>query len=218
MSAHLNEQEQVEIIKAFWRKYGNWILAAVIVVAVGVAAWRFWQRHDQTEMDDASVYYQTALMGLKQHQTEVVAANTAKLQSHFADTAYASMASFALAKQLIDANNFTLANAQLKWVVKHAQVSAFKAVALLRLARIALAQGQEKTALNYMQKLIKGFAAEFYALQGDAYTNLHKVSQAREAYDKSLSHLKTTDPLYPVVEMSRNALPVAHAAHTKETK
>lgn len=209
MSAHLNEQDQVEIIKRFWKKYGNWILAAIIIIALAVAGWRFWQKHQQQETDQASVLYQVALVGLKQHQTQTVAANTAKLQSNFAHTAYAGMASLLLAKQLVTQHNLPLAKMQLAWVVKNTPVSELQAIAKLRLARILIDQKQSTKALTYL-KPVKGFEAEFYAVQGQAYQQLQQLNKARTAYTNSLKHLQSTDPLYALVEMSKNALPAMH--------
>ena len=53
----LEEQEQLEDLKAWWRRWGNLVSGVVIAVCVaivGVQGWRWWQ-HNQAEQ--AAVLY-----------------------------------------------------------------------------------------------------------------------------------------------------------------
>ncbi len=43
----LQEQEQVDALKAFWQQYGNlitWGLVAALLVYAGITGWQWWQR------------------------------------------------------------------------------------------------------------------------------------------------------------------------------
>ncbi|HTP73969.1 MAG TPA: tetratricopeptide repeat protein, partial [Burkholderiaceae bacterium] len=49
MATHLDlqEQEQVDALKAFWQQYGNlitWTLVAALLVYAGITGWQWWQR------------------------------------------------------------------------------------------------------------------------------------------------------------------------------
>src|SRR5262245_47642677 len=49
MATHLDlqEQEQVDALKAFWQQYGNlitWALVAALLVYSGITGWQYWQR------------------------------------------------------------------------------------------------------------------------------------------------------------------------------
>jgi predicted negative regulator of RcsB-dependent stress response len=49
MATHLDleEQEQLDQLKAFWNRYGNlltWVLIAVLAVVAGWNGWNYWQR------------------------------------------------------------------------------------------------------------------------------------------------------------------------------
>src|SRR6185369_10652712 len=49
MATHLDlqEQEQVDALKAFWAQYGNlitWALVAALLVYAGITGWQWWQR------------------------------------------------------------------------------------------------------------------------------------------------------------------------------
>jgi hypothetical protein len=59
----LEEQEQLEDLKAWWRRWGNLISGVVIAVCVaivGVQGWRWWQ-HNQAEQ--AAVLYGAIAVG-----------------------------------------------------------------------------------------------------------------------------------------------------------
>src|SRR5438045_2647765 len=54
----IEEQEQIEDLKAWWAQYGKYVSAAITtlaVVVIGVQGWRWYQ---QTQARDASVLYQ----------------------------------------------------------------------------------------------------------------------------------------------------------------
>src|SRR5690606_29130361 len=54
MATHLDlqEQEQVDALKAFWQQYGNlitWTLVAALLVYAGINGWQWWQRNQATQ-------------------------------------------------------------------------------------------------------------------------------------------------------------------------
>ncbi len=54
MATHLDlqEQEQIDALKAFWQQYGNlitWALVAALLVYAGINGWHWWQREQATK-------------------------------------------------------------------------------------------------------------------------------------------------------------------------
>ena len=54
MATHLDlqEQEQVDALKAFWKQYGNlitWALVAALLVYAGITGWQWWQREQAAQ-------------------------------------------------------------------------------------------------------------------------------------------------------------------------
>jgi predicted negative regulator of RcsB-dependent stress response len=43
MALDLEEQEQVEELKAWWKQHGNMVAAVVVAVAVGFIGWQGWR-------------------------------------------------------------------------------------------------------------------------------------------------------------------------------
>src|SRR5437868_1373971 len=58
MATHLDlqEQEQVDALKAFWQQYGNlitWALVAALLVYAGITGWQWWQREQSVSVGAA---------------------------------------------------------------------------------------------------------------------------------------------------------------------
>jgi predicted negative regulator of RcsB-dependent stress response len=48
----LQEQEQLDALKAFWKQYGNlitWALIAALAVYAGLNGWKWWQREQSAK-------------------------------------------------------------------------------------------------------------------------------------------------------------------------
>ena len=54
----LEEQEQLDELKHFWKNYGNLISWALIVVFGAIAAWNGWQYWQRTQAAQASAMYE----------------------------------------------------------------------------------------------------------------------------------------------------------------
>ena len=54
MALDLEEQEQVEELKAWWKLHGGFIAALVLAVAVGFAGWQGWRWYQASQAAQAS--------------------------------------------------------------------------------------------------------------------------------------------------------------------
>ena len=53
----LQEQEQVDAFKAWWKDNGKWLLIALALVVSGFAAMQGWQFYKEKKMNEASMLY-----------------------------------------------------------------------------------------------------------------------------------------------------------------
>ena len=53
----LQEQEQVEAIKAWWKENGNKVLAALLAVVVAIGGWRGWQYYQHQQAGESAALY-----------------------------------------------------------------------------------------------------------------------------------------------------------------
>src|ERR1700758_2715227 len=45
----VEEDVRRERIEKLWKAYGNYVIAALVLLFVGIGAWQLWQRHEQQE-------------------------------------------------------------------------------------------------------------------------------------------------------------------------
>ena len=94
MALDLEEQEQIDQLRAWWSKYGNLLMAILIVALSLMAAWRGWQWYQVHQAGQARGYFE-ALQDAASQQTgeESVARITAAvktLRDDYANTEYAT--------------------------------------------------------------------------------------------------------------------------------
>ena len=56
----VEEEVRREKLQKLWKQYGDYIIAGVSVVLIGVAGWQFWTRYENGKKAEASATYQNA--------------------------------------------------------------------------------------------------------------------------------------------------------------
>ena len=101
----LEEQEQIDDLKAWWAQYGKYVSAAITtaaVIVIGVQGWR-WYQSGQSEK--ASVLYQAVSTASRANDLAKAKEPAAQLVTQFASTAYAPRAALLYAKLLYDSGD-----------------------------------------------------------------------------------------------------------------
>lgn len=210
MAYDLEEQEQLESIKAWWKKHGNWITWVLIIALGCYAAYAYWGYYQRKQAAQASqLYYemQNAVMADDNERALRVAKDT---QEKFGSTAYAPMVTLVAAKMAYEDDNTDVAKEQLKWVVDHAKQDGYKAIARIRLAGILL---DEKTYDEGLSLLSANFPAAFASLaedrKGDFYVAQNRLDEARTAYRTALDKADQNDPGRQLIQLKLEELGVS---------
>src|SRR5512135_1928587 len=127
----LQEQEQIEGIKAWWKDNGNFVLGAVLVVVVAVGGWRGWQYYQNKQAAEASTLYAEFTKQLQTNDAKRINDAAAAVMDKYAGTAYASRAALLAAQVNENGKDTARAKTQLQWTVDHASEAALKDVARL---------------------------------------------------------------------------------------
>ncbi len=190
MSYNLDEQDQIEQLRAFWQRWGTWISAVLLVAALawaGYGGWHWWSRRQAAQ---ASNLYSQLSQQLTSGAPGQAAPLWDKLRSGYASTAYAQMASLALARSYVDARDQAQAVPVLQWASSHGPVAAQRAAAMLDLAALQIDAGKYQQALQTLAKPpTPSFDALFLERRGDVYAAQGKRAQARREYSKALAGL-----------------------------
>src|SRR5450830_1862580 len=112
----LEEQEQLDQLKHFWKSYGNAITWALIAVLGFFAAWNFYQYWQRNQAAQAAAMFDEVERVVKAADTAKVDRVFADMKERFATTTYAQQAGLLVAKHYYNSGNLEAAKAALGWV------------------------------------------------------------------------------------------------------
>lgn len=189
------EEEQIELIKRFFFLYGKKILLALVLVIASYATYQYWQGSRVAAHETASIYYNELAVlvseeTLSDEQRKKFDEVFARLAKEYPKSLYAAYAALHKAKLDVAANDLAAANQSLEWVRDNSNNKDIKALATLRLARIALSQSEHDKALALLGESSGAFSALFEQVKGDVYVDQGKNDQALLAYRKAQSLLQ----------------------------
>jgi predicted negative regulator of RcsB-dependent stress response len=211
MAKHLDleEQEQLDELKHFWKQYGDLITWVLIAVFGAVAAWNGYQYWQTRQSAQASVLYDEVDRAAQAGDTERLDRSFADIKDRFGRTAFAQQAGLLAAKTYFDKGNLDASRAALTWVVGHANDEAYQAIAKLRLAALLL---QNKAYAEATQAVSGSFPKEFAPLAadrlGDILAAQGKTAEAKAEYQKAYKGLDEKAEYRRLVEVKLNALGV----------
>ena len=192
MAYDLQEQEQIEVLKDWWRKYGNLVTWAVVALVVGLSAIVAWRTYHGQQSSAAATLYSQLDTADKANEPKKVQDIAAALASSHAGTQYASMAALRAVKSFAAANDLANARQRLQWVVDKAKDEEMRDVARLRLAGVLLDDKNYDEALKLLDaKHTAAFDALYADLKGDIMAVQKRRAEARGAYQAAL---EKTDP------------------------
>ncbi|MBU1559012.1 MAG: tetratricopeptide repeat protein [Gammaproteobacteria bacterium] len=208
MDSYLTEQQQIELLKKWWKEYG---LAAVTGVVLAIAlgfGWRFYQQYETVRSEAASLMYEHMVGDFFNNTTKDATQQANTLIKQYPKTPYAELASFALAAQAVQGQKWDEATQHLQWVIHHGKHRVFQDLAKIRLARVYLQQQKTKEALSELSS-VKGktFSALVFDVRGDVELQTGHQAQARTFYQKALDALPEDAANRPILEMKLNSLP-----------
>ncbi len=203
----LEEQEQLDALKAWWKRHGRAVIAVVLAFALGVAAVQGWRHYQRSQAENASLLYE-ALLEAAQTQDVKKARDTAgQLMENYAGTGYAPRAALIAAALNLDSDDAKSAKAQLEWTVEHAKEADLRDIARLRLAAALLDEKDFEGALKHLANAPQAAYVGFYAdLKGDVLLAQGKKAEARAAYQEAVSKLNENGEYRKLVEMKLDAL------------
>ncbi|MFM2317925.1 MAG: hypothetical protein RLZZ215_546 [Pseudomonadota bacterium] len=178
------DDEQAEEIKNWWKENGVSVIAGIALAIAALFAWEYWQKYQITQMETASTLYTTTQTTA---DPAIATKNLEQLQSEYAKSPYAALASLDTAKQQAEKGEYEPAIAALRWVIAHSQDPDLKNIASVRLARVLASTGQYDEALSLAsQTYAASYESVLEEIKGDIYSAQNKVEDARKAYERAI--------------------------------
>jgi predicted negative regulator of RcsB-dependent stress response len=186
----LQEQEQLDGLKTWWKMNGVLITGLLVIVAVATAGWQGWNWWQRSQAAQASVLFGNMQNALAQQDAKGVRALAGELIEKYSGTSYAGLAALISAKAQTEGGDVKSAQAQLAWVVDNAKDESVRDLARLRLAVLLADEKAYDQALQHLAvEPAAAFIPRFSELRGDILATQGKVDEARTAYQAALDKL-----------------------------
>lgn len=203
----LEEQEQLDALKAWWRQNGRLVIAAVVAAALAAAAVTGWRTYQGNKAMEAGRLYATLEEAVRSGDTDKTKEVSAVLMERYGGTAFGPMAALLSAKSSFERGDLKSAGTQLEWALDRAKDEETSAVARLRLAAVRLDEKQYDEALRLLDaKHPPAFDGLYLDLRGDVMLAQGKTAEARAAYRDALAKLAEQGNYRLVVQAKLDAL------------
>jgi predicted negative regulator of RcsB-dependent stress response len=203
----LQEQEQLDALKAWWNDNSSWIMIAILTLVVALLGWRGWQYYQQRQAGDAAALYQQVIEQISSKDPRRVNDAAAAVMDKFSSTPYASRAALVAAEVNELGNDPAHARTQLQWVIDHAGEPALKDVARLRLASLLLDEKNYADATRLLEaKHTDSFDGLYADLTGEVLNAQGKTDAARSAYKLAYEKYDPQSLYRSLITMKMDAL------------
>ena len=205
----LEEQEQLDQLKHFWKQYGNAISWALIVILGAFASWNFYQYWQRSQAAQAAAMFDEVERVVKSADPARIDRVFGDIKSKFGSTTYAQQAGLLVARQYYSVGNALGAQGALTWVAENASDPGYQALAKLRLAAVL---AESKGFDEALKQLSGSFPANFEGLvadrKGDILMLQGKKPEALVEYRKAYKSLDESAEYRRLVEVKLNSLGV----------
>lgn len=185
----LEEQEQLDELKTWWKQYGNLVTNILVVVAVVLAGWQGWNWWQRNQAAQASAIYVAAQQAAGRGDAKRVRELAGELIDKYSSTTYAGLAALLSAKVQAELGDAKNAKPQLIWAAEKGSED-LRDLARLRLAALLLDEAAYDEALKQLAaEPLLPFAPRFNDLKGDILAAQGKKAEALAAYEAALARL-----------------------------
>ena len=214
MATHLDleEQEQLDQLKAFWNQYGNlitWLLIAVLAAYAAWNGWNYWQRDQATK---AAAIFEELDKAVQAGDVAKTAGIFADLKERFPRTTITQQAGLLTAKLQADKGQADPAIASLEWVASQSAEPEYQTIARLRLAGVLLDQKKFDHALKQLDGATsKEFEALVADRRGDVLMAQGKSEDAKAAFQRAWQTMDAKVSYRRLIEAKLTAMGAAPA-------
>lgn len=207
MAYDLQEQEQLEAMKAWWSRYGTLVMVTAIACLLTIAAFQGWRYYGGQQALAAVTLYEQLAQAERKNEPKRVRDIAAQITDKYARTPYAAMAALSAARANFETGDLAASKASLQWVIEHAREEELRDVARLRLAGVLLDEKNYEEALALVNgKHSESFGALYADMRGDILLAQGKRADARGAYLQALEKNDLRSPYRPMIQAKLDAL------------
>jgi predicted negative regulator of RcsB-dependent stress response len=211
MANHLDleEQEQLDQLKHFWKQYGNLISIGLIILMSVFATWNGYQYWQRGQSSQAAALFDELESIARSGDVDKAQRAFSEMKSRFGSAIYTQQAGLMVAKLLHESGKTELSTVTLTWVAENASDKGYASVARLRLSAVLMDSKKYDEAIKVLGgEMTPDFLGLASDRRGDIYALQGKKAEAKTEYQKAYREFDEQTEYRRLVEVKLNALGV----------
>jgi len=194
MEAYRTEEEQLEVLRRWWREQGRMIVLAVAVAVIAVFGYRAWSQHQQGQQEEVARLYQSLLTadqqlgqpGATEDQLRTARHLARSLREDHGRSVYGRFGALFEARYALQLGQPGEARQALSWVMERSPGDGLDQLARLRLAQLHYGADELDQALAVLEGGELGsLRSASLSLQGDIHYARGDREQARQSWQQA---------------------------------
>ena len=208
MALDLDEQEQMEELKALWHKYGKSISIVAGIALLFYIIFQGWNFYANKKSTEATELYQSMMVINPENKEEIIRISEIII-GQYSMTPYAGRSAIFAAKANYSLGKIDQAKQRLEWATTQAKEDAIRSIAYIQLGQLLLEEKKFDEALHKANKANNpGFKGLANDLIGDIYSAMGRKEEAKKAYSEALKGLSSKNNLGNFTQEKLEALGV----------
>jgi predicted negative regulator of RcsB-dependent stress response len=206
----LQEQEQVEALKGWWKDNGKWVVGVAVVAMLGFAAMQYWKSYQAGQSVEAAKLYSEVVKQAASNDAKRIGDAADALASRYGSSAYAARGQLLAAQASLQVKDIAHAKVQLLWVIEHAGETGLQDTARLKLASVLLDEKKYDDAIKQLDAAHpESFTGLYADLKGDVLSAMGKVADARVAYQQAFDKTDANSMYRNLIQLKLDGLGAA---------
>jgi predicted negative regulator of RcsB-dependent stress response len=207
MVVHIQDEQEVANFKYFWHRWGRWIFAVLLVVALAYLGHVLYQSHIRSNNEKAAAVFDTFVNQARANNIAESKKALVQLQQEYPDTIRATQATLMMAGSAFDDGKYDEAIRHLQWVKNKQHDDLLQTIIAQRLATVYLQQGKYDDALQALDvKVTSSFKPVLLETKGDILQAQKKSTEAVAAYQQALNLLSKDSVQREILQMKISSL------------
>lgn len=203
----LEEQEKIDILKAWWKQYASWVWAFVMVLAVSYASVQGWRYYQRGQAEKAGILFDAVRIAARGGDAVATLQAAKVLQEAQPTSPLATRGALIAAAVSHVKGDGVGARSELEWVIAHSSEAPMVDLARIRVAGLLADVQKFDEALKLLDlNHDPAFVALTADRRGDILTAQERWSDARAAYQTAMDHSPDTGVLKQLDASKRDAL------------
>lgn len=204
---NLQEQEQLDALKTWWKDNGKWLIAALVIALAAYGALTYWKHYQGKQAAEASTLYDEVLKQVASNDPKRINDSVAALVEKYSNTAYAPRAQLLAVQANMQTKDLARAKTQLEWVIAHASESGLQDTARLKLSGILLDEKNYTEAMKLLNATHPdAFTGLYSDIKGDVLAAQGKTEEARAAYKLAFEKMDSKSAYRNLIQLKLDGL------------